>query len=91
MATVQELESLKKRRDSLASQKAALVGRKDHLESEQKRLRSEITEAGYDPDTIQDVLKEKKEALQGSLESFEADLTIAEESLKKFTEETDEG
>jgi chromosome segregation ATPase len=70
--------------EKLQSKVQRISGLKEAAENNLSEVEEEIRSNNLDPDTLPETLDKLREALEASLEKFEADLASAQEALSKF-------
>lgn len=77
---VEQIQDLKKRREQLIAQKAALEERSRQNQQNLGNLRKELTTLGVSEDSLQSEIEAKEKKLEADVKAFEG--SLAEEETK---------
>lgn len=89
--SVQELETryktLMARHDELGKNKVEIEAELAARKRELKKLMKQAKEAGFDPDNLKEDIQRKQQVLAVKLDSFEADISAAEQIVQPMLRE----
>jgi predicted nucleic acid-binding Zn-ribbon protein len=84
---VAQYEALTSRRETLSQNKVKLEAELSARKRALKKVMDEATEAGYDPNKIQEELQRTKEVLDLKMSNFEAELEEGETMIRPMLKE----